>query len=133
MLTRPSSSSTKPETELRGSTQTLLRYNVTESQVTDESTGEVRTIYNYTEDVLKPSEYYSVLQGNWIWGHTEGTRRLERQGMHTRADSYISECDDKGLTELAAQWRAWKNAVRDTKDQEKFPEECIYPEEPERP
>ena len=53
--------------------------------------------------------------------------------MHTRADTYISECEDKGLTELAAQWREWKNAVRATKTQEKFPEACTYPAEPERP
>ena len=133
MITRPSCSSVKPESELRGQTDNLLRYNITEHQETDEATGEVRILYKYTEDVLDYSEYMAIYQGIWSWGHTDGTRRLERQGMHTRADTYISECEDKGLTELAAQWREWKNAVRATKTQEKFPEACTYPAEPERP
>lgn len=133
MITRPSCSSVKPEFELRGQTDNLLRYNITEHQETDEATGEVRILYKYTEDVLDYSEYMAIYQGIWSWGHTDGTRRLERQGMHARADTYISECEDKGLTELAAQWREWKNAVRATKTQEKFPEVCTYPAEPERP
>lgn len=133
MITRPSCSSVKPESELRGQTDNLLRYNITEHQETDEATGEVRILYKYTEDVLDYSEYMAIYQGIWSWGHTDGTRRLERQGMHARADTYISECEDKGLTELAAQWREWKNAVRATKTQEKFPETCTYPAEPQRP
>lgn len=66
-------------------------------------------------------------------------RRSERRSLYIVADEQISECDNYILldmdveeyTQLKMDWLQYKMAVRNTKNQESYPFEVIYPDRPE--
>lgn len=66
-------------------------------------------------------------------------RRSERRSLYIVADEEISKCDNYILldmdveeyTRLKMDWLQYKMAVRNTKNQESFPFEVVYPDMPE--
>lgn len=66
-------------------------------------------------------------------------RERERLRLYLEADNQISKCDNYILldmdveeyTQLKTEWLQYKMEVRNTKDQESYPFEVVYPDRPE--